>query len=109
MELATCCCPNPECSHYGKPGMGDHLVHRGTDGSIPRLIGTMCKHTFSARHGTAYSGLRAEEGYFTVALRALAEGNSLRGTGRIVEVDKDTVMEELLTYRVPPDFRDPLD
>ena len=28
---------------------------------------------------------------FTIAMRALAEGNSLRGTGRIIGVDKDTV------------------
>src|SRR5215217_4924355 len=28
---------------------------------------------------------------YTIAMRALAEGNSLRGTSRIVDVDKDTV------------------
>ena len=39
--------------------------------------------------------MHAEETNDTIAMRALAEGNSLRGTGRIVEVDKDTVCDWL--------------
>jgi hypothetical protein len=35
--------------------------------------------------------VHTEEPLDTVAMRALAEGHALRGTGRIVEVDKDTV------------------
>ena len=49
----------------------------------------------SARQGTAYFGVRTEEPNDTIAMRALAEGNSLRGTGRIVEIDKDTVCDWL--------------
>ena len=37
--------------------------------------------------------MRAEEPNYTIAMRALAEGNSLRGTGRIVDVDKDTICD----------------
>src|SRR5262249_37852223 len=50
-----------------------------------------CQGTFSVRQGTAYFGVRAEEPNDTIAMRALAEGHSLRGTGRIVDVDKPTV------------------
>lgn len=42
-------------------------------------------------YATAYYELDAEAAIFELAVRALAEGNSLRSTGRIVEVDKDTV------------------
>jgi transposase-like protein len=91
MELSTCYCPYQHCSHYGLPGVGRHLVRCGWDGTVPRLLCNMCQGTFSARHGTAYFGLHTEERIFTIAMRALAEGNSLRGTGRIVGVDKDTV------------------
>ena len=91
MEFATCYCPNPQCAHHGKRGFGTHLVRRGADRGVPRLLCTMCKGTFSARQGTAYFGVRAEEPKYSIAMRALAEGNSLRGTGRIVDVDKDTV------------------
>jgi IS1 family transposase len=55
----------------------------------------MCQRTFSIRHGTAYFGLHADERIYTIAMRALAEGNSIRGTGRIVGVDKDTVCDWL--------------
>ena len=54
-----------------------------------------CEGAFSARQGTAYFGVRAEEPHDTIAMRALAEGNALRGTGRLVEIDKDTVCDWL--------------
>ena len=88
MDLTTCYCLHPQCTHYGKRGFDAHLVRCGADRGIPRLLCTMCQ-------GTAYFGVRAEEPNYTIAMRALAEGNSLRGTGRIVEVDKDTVCDWL--------------
>ena len=91
MEFTTCYCPYPQCTHYGKRGFNAHLVRCGADRGIPRLLCTKCQGTFSVRQGTAYFGVRAEEPNDTMAMRALAEGNSLRGTGRIVDVDKDTV------------------
>lgn len=67
MELTTSYCPNPHCTHYGKRGFGTHLVHRGADRGIPRLLCTRCDGTFSARQGTAYFGVRAEEPNYTTA------------------------------------------
>ena len=43
------------------------------------------------RYGTAYFELEADPAIFDIAIRALAEGNSLRSTARIVHSDKDTV------------------
>jgi hypothetical protein len=42
-------------------------------------------------YGTAYYGLKAAQAIFELAVRAFAEGNALRATARIVQVDKDTV------------------
>jgi IS1 family transposase len=42
-------------------------------------------------YGTAYYGLGTDPLIFETAVRALAEGNSLRATARIVEVDKELV------------------
>jgi len=42
-------------------------------------------------YGTAYHGLEADVAIFETVVRALAEGNALRATARIVPVDKDTV------------------
>jgi IS1 family transposase/transposase-like protein len=94
MECTTCYCPYPPCTPYGRRG-GAHLVRRGAERGIPRLLCTKCKGTFSARPGTAYFGVHAEESNDTIAMRALAEGHSLRRTGRIIEVDKDTVCDGL--------------
>jgi len=44
------------------------------------------------------SGVRAEEPNDTIAMRALAEGHSLRSTGRIFEVDKEASITALATF-----------
>ena len=38
MEFTTSYCPNLQCTHYGKRGFGTHLVQRGADRGIPRLL-----------------------------------------------------------------------
>lgn len=91
MEAKTCYCPNRACLKYRIQGQGSHIVHKGFDNGIQRLQCAMCKATFSIRRGTAYLSVRSDEAIFTIAMRALAEGNSIRGTGRIVDVDKDLI------------------
>jgi IS1 family transposase len=49
----------------------------------------------AVRYATAYWDLNAEAVIFETAIRALAEGNSLRSTARIVQVDKDTTCDWL--------------
>jgi len=61
----------------------------------PRPLCPRYEGTWSARQGTAHFGGRAEEPPDTIAMRALAEGHALRGTGRMVEIDKDTVWDWL--------------
>jgi hypothetical protein len=39
--------------------------------------------------------VHAEESNDTITMRALAAGNALRGTGRIVEINADTVCDWL--------------
>jgi hypothetical protein len=61
----------------------------GADRGIPRLLCTVCQGTVSACQGTAYCGGRAQGAHDLSAMRALAEGHAVRGTGRIVEVEKE--------------------
>jgi len=91
MDEKTCYCPNRACPKYGIQGQDSRIVRRGFDNGIQRLQCVMCKTTFSIRQGTAYLGIRTDEAVFTIAMRALAEGNSIRATARIVDVDKDLV------------------
>lgn len=46
-------------------------------------------------YATAYFELDAAPAIFETAIRALAEGNSLRATARIVQIDKDTACDWL--------------
>jgi IS1 family transposase len=54
-----------------------------------------CGQRVSARAGTAYAGIRTELSIYRRGVKALAEGLSIRATGRLVEVDKDTVQRWL--------------
>ena len=54
-----------------------------------------CGKSVSVRYGTAYWDLHAEPAIFEMAIRALAEGNSLRSTARMVQIDKDTACDWL--------------
>ncbi len=46
-------------------------------------------------YATAYYGLESDPALFETAVRALAEGNAIRATGRIVQIDKNTVCDRL--------------
>jgi transposase-like protein len=51
----------------------------------------VCSALVSARTGTAYAGTRTEGSTYLQGATALAEGLSIRATGRLLGVDKDTV------------------
>ena len=91
MDWETLYCPNSGCAHYGKPFKIGRLVRNGSSRGEPQARCRACGSTVTLRYGTAYYGLEADPVRFETALRALAEGNSLRATARIVEMDKDTV------------------
>ena len=91
VDWETLYCPNIQCEHYGKPFKIGCLVRNGSSRGEPQARCRACGSSVTLCYGTAYYGLEADPVKFETALRALAEGNSLRATARIVEVDKDTV------------------
>ena len=50
----------------------------------------VCGRTFSERRGTPLFHLKADEETFYRTLVCLVEGNGIRGTARILGLDKDT-------------------
>ena len=54
-----------------------------------------CGTSVTVRYGTAYWDLNADPVLFETAIRALAEGHSLRSTARIIQIDKDTACDWL--------------
>ena len=91
MDWETLYCPNVRCAYYGKPFGESRLVRNGASHGYPQALCKACWSSVSLRYGTAYMHLEADPAIFETAVRALAEGNSLRATARIVQVDKDTV------------------
>lgn len=91
MDWETLYCPNARCVYYGIPFKRSLLVRNGTSRGYPQALCKACGSSVSMRYGTAYLNLEADPAIFETAVRALAEGNSLRATGRIVQIDKDTV------------------
>jgi IS1 family transposase len=66
------------------------MVRNGTSDGYKQALCQACGSSVSLRYGTAYFGLEADPAIFETAVRALAEGNSIRATARIVQIDKDT-------------------
>ena len=95
MDWESLYCPDRDCRYYGIPFHQGLLVKNGTSHGQPQALCKACGGSDSLRYGTAYLGLDAAPLIFETAVRALAEGNSLRATGRIVQVDKDTVCDWL--------------
>lgn len=95
MDWETLYCPNQNCRYYGKPFTEGGLVRNGGSHGQPQALCKGCGSSVSLRYGTAYYDLNATPFIFETAVRALAEGNSLRSTGRIVEIDKDTACDWL--------------
>lgn len=90
MNWKTLYCPNQQCAYYGQPFGESQLVKNGSSHGQKQALCKACGSSVSVRYGTAYYALEADPAIFEMAVRALAEGNSLRATGRIVQIDKDT-------------------
>lgn len=95
MDWETLYCPNRHCRYYGIPFYQGLMVKNGTCHGHKQALCTACGSSISLRYGTAYLGLESDPVIFETAVRALAEGNSLRATARIVQIDKDTACDWL--------------
>ena len=91
MDYTTCYCRNRQCSLFGKTGPTLQLRPYDWQRAGPRFQCGVCQAVVSASTGTAYAGIRTDWGIYRRGAKALAEGLSIRATGRLVEVDKDTV------------------
>lgn len=95
MDWESLYCPNRHCRCYGIPFAKGLLVKNGTDHGQPQALCKACGRSISLRYGTAYLGLAAAPSIFETAVRALAEGNALRATARIVQIEPDTACDWL--------------
>ena len=91
MDDKTCYCRNPQCVLYGRMAPHGQLKFRDWHRHAARFRCQVCTVLVSARTGTAYAGIRTDATTYVRGATALAEGMSIRATGRLLSIDKDTV------------------
>lgn len=90
-------CQNPRCADSGVRG-GGNLYFRGWSGKARRIrlvYCRSCKRSFSERKGTVLEHARLPDEKALAILKHLREGCGTRATGRLVEVDENTVTRYL--------------
>ena len=96
------CCQNSQCPQAGVRG-GENLYFRGYSGKAKRIrliFCRSCKRSFSERKGTVLEHARLPDNKALAILKHLREGCGTRATGRLVEVDKNTVTRYLALAEV---------
>jgi hypothetical protein len=67
------------------------LKFRGWHRNAARFRYPVCTVLVSACTGTAYEGIRTDATTYVLGATTLAKGLSIRATGRLLDVDRDTV------------------
>jgi IS1 family transposase len=91
MNGETLDCPHRSGSYYGLPFGQGWLVKNGSSHGTKQALCQACGRRIAVTYATADFGLEAEPAPFELAVRALAEGNAIHATARIVQSDQDTV------------------
>lgn len=93
-DLKTFCCQNPDCSDYGQRGKDNLRVcfRNGPNKERRVLACRTCQHRFSERKGTALYRAKLPEVKALSVLQHLQENCGVRQTGRLVGVNKNTVV-----------------
>ena len=93
-DLSRFCCLNSGCPDHGKRNAGNLTVtsRYGPDKSRRMLRCRTCKARFSERKGTPLFGAQLPEDKVVAVLQHVAEGVGVRKTGRLVGVNKNTVV-----------------
>jgi transposase-like protein len=96
-DLTAFCCQNPQCPDYGQRGKGNLSVPMRYGPQRRRLLRCKtCKARFSERKGTPLFGAQLPEDKVAGVLHHIAEGVGVRKTGRLVGVNKNTVVRYCL-------------
>jgi len=94
------CCPNKNCSQHTNPegkfySKKGYFVTKWNAQKVPRYICKTCKTSFSTH--TFRKTYQQKKPYLNEKIRrALSEANTIRGTGRELEISKNTVLKKLV-------------
>ena len=93
-DLTRFCCQNTVCLDYGKRGLDNLRVcfRYGPDKGRRMLACRTCQARFSERKGTPLFDTRLPQDKAVSVLQHVQEGCGVRQTGRLVGVNKNTVI-----------------
>jgi len=92
--LSKFCCQNKKCPNYGKRGANNLTVcgKFGKNNHIRLLYCRTCKQRFSERKGTPLFRMKLDRKKTVSLLEHISESCGVRKTGRMIGVNKNTVM-----------------
>src|SRR5215813_4704529 len=97
VDTSTHFCPNADCAYQGWVGWGNIRANGHPNGGPWRqLLCIACRRYFLESLGTIFHGKRAAVDLIVRVIACLAEGLGIRGTGRVFEVDANTIMQWLI-------------
>ena len=97
IDLVSHFCPNPECKDHGIRGQGNITTSTRYGKNKTHLLRCKtCNQRFSENRNTVF--MHSNYGRETIQriILAIAESNSIRGTARILSLDKDGVNRVVL-------------
>ncbi|MDR1080755.1 MAG: hypothetical protein LBQ79_07290 [Deltaproteobacteria bacterium] len=96
-NLARAFCPNPECPHHGKTGLGNVSVRGRTGRNRERAIlyCRTCGRRFSPARGGPLFSIRVPDGSIRLVIRLSTLGMGIRALSRSTGLSTDTVSKVL--------------
>jgi transposase-like protein len=92
-DLSAFCCQNPQCPDYGQRGRGNLTVPMRYGPQQRRLLRCKtCTARFSERKGTPLFAAQLPRDKVVAVLSHIAEGVGVRKAGRLLGVNKNTVV-----------------
>jgi transposase-like protein len=83
--------PNPLGPFDGVRFRESRVVKNGTTRGQRQALCRACRSSVALTYGTPSCDVEHDPALFELAIRALAEGHSIRATARIIQVDQETV------------------
>jgi len=90
MDASNQFCPNEACSARGQKEQGNIIIH---DRKRQRYRCKACKHTFSARRGTMFEGLRKPMDLIVIVVTLLTYGCPVQAIVHAFGLDERTVAD----------------
>ena len=96
LDIKEYFCPNDCCKHYGLRGAGN-LVKAGSytkkfsEEKRQMFKCTVCGYRFSETHSTIFAGSHYSDQTIKNIIVCISEGNGIRATSRILNLNKDRV------------------